>query len=140
MATLNSVQAAEVLATPAGKVDEAEWGAPVYISQARYTGSVANGDKIRMVRLPTGARIHDIFLSSLASNGSNQQANIKIGTTADDDKFAAAQNFNGANKKAPLNGLDEVMDTDDGWLMAGVGSAETNWVLELKVWWSAGAA
>lgn len=139
MATVNSVQAAQALAIPSDKVDEAEWGAPAYISQCRFAGAVSSGDSIRLIRFPTGARIHDIFLSSLASGGANQQANLKFGTTKDDDKFAGAANYNGVNKKVGLRGLDEIVDTADGWLMATLGGGEAGWVLEVKVWWSPGA-
>ena len=135
MAVHNSRGAAEVLGTPAEKVDESLWGAPVYHSTDEFRGTLAQNDNIRMMRLPRGARIMLIVAYS------NLLINVDVGDATEGDgirKFWSNVRANPYAERA-TSGIDDKVE-GDGWVYVRARSAVTGVVFQLTVFWSPGAA
>lgn len=98
MATTNSDLMANTLATPPAQNDVGKAGAEVRIMQGTFEVADgdfdADGDKIRLIRLPSDARIVSILIANDAMDaGTDSLVNIGFegtdGTIVDEDEFVS---------------------------------------------------
>lgn len=105
MATTNSTEYANVVATPPVlNKTQVEHGR-LRTKRATYTfASQASGDIINLFKLPAGARVLWFVAGMTATHGGS--AKVKIGDSADDDKYRA---------EATLTAAETILPTTAAW-------------------------
>ena len=100
MATFNSTEMANLLASPQVLTSVAQWGGRIRIAGGHFEmdATIVTGDVIRLTRLPVNARIWKIELG--ADNlGTSATFDVGLyqtsGTVLDADEFAAAIDLDG---------------------------------------------
>ena len=89
MPTTNSTELAQLASNPANLLRPNQRGGFIrFMSAVVDFAAQASGDIINLFKLPAGARVVRIACNASASHGAS--ATIKIGDSADDDKYRAA--------------------------------------------------
>jgi len=133
MATTNSTEYTNVVATPnVFNKTQVEHGR-VRVRRGTYTfASQASGDIINLFKLPAGARVLYFVAGMTATHGAS--ATVKIGDSADDDKYRAAATLTAAATILPTTAAWGATDS------AAVVGADTPYTSETLIFLTVGTA
>lgn len=115
MATISSEQFTKTEATPPGKLKPSEFGGEVRVAYAKHNsedGPLADGDDIRLFRLPEGARVLTVG-AVFGAFGSSVV--LDVGTSSNADLFAADVDVSSAGTY--LEAAEDVGELNDDTLV-----------------------
>lgn len=133
MATTNSTEYANVVATPRSFNRPQVENGRLRVIRGTYTfASQASGDIINLFKLPAGSRVLWMVANMTATHGAS--ATVKIGDSADDDKFRAAATLTAAATILPTTAAMGATDA------AAVVGSDTPYTADTLIFLTVGTA